>query len=102
MGSLGHSCLSLVVDSKDVLDLLLEVEGVSESSSHDCELEHVEDVGLLVLLVLGVVLGETDCVGVLGVEGTCIDIIVYICGLCVFFLFDYTCSTVVFKTQLTW
>ena len=64
MGSLGCSCLSLVVESIDVLDRLLEVESVSESSSDDCELEHVEDVGLLVLLLLGVVLGE------LGVEGT--------------------------------
>ena len=63
MGSLGHRCPSLVVDSIDVLDSLLEVEGVSKSSSDDCALEHVEDVGLLV------VLGETDCVGVLGVEG---------------------------------
>ena len=44
----------------DVLDSLLEVAGVSESSSNsiDCELVHVEDVGLLVLFVLGVVLSE--------------------------------------------
>ena len=52
----------------DVLDSLLEVEGVLESSSKsdNCGLVHVADVGLLVLLVLGVlviVLGE------LGVEG---------------------------------
>ena len=60
MGSLGHSCLSLVVDSIDVL----EVEGVSESSSGDCELEHIEDVGQLLLLVLGIVQGE------LGVDST--------------------------------
>ena len=46
------------------MDSLLEVEGLSDSSSDDCELEHVEDVGLLVLLVLSVVLGK------LGVEGT--------------------------------
>ena len=41
-------------------DSLLEVEGVLESSSEsdDCGQVHVEDVGLLVLLVLGVVLGE--------------------------------------------
>ena len=40
----------------DVLDSLLEVECVSESSSRsdDCGLVHVEDVGLVVLLVLGV------------------------------------------------
>ena len=63
----------------DVLDSLLEVEGVSKTSfkSDDCGLVHVEDVGLLVLLllgVLGVVQGElgvdTGCAGVLAVEGT--------------------------------
>ena len=62
----------------DVLDSLLEVESVSESSSisDDCGLLHVEDVGLVVLLVpgvLGIVLGElgiaAGCDGVLGVEG---------------------------------
>ena len=55
----------------DVLDCLLEVEGVSESSSADCVLEHVEGVGLLLLLVLGVVPGETD--GEVGVEGILIE-----------------------------
>ena len=60
MGNLGHNCLSLAVDAIDVLDSLLEVEVVLESSSKsdDCELVHIEDAGLLVLLVLGVVLGE--------------------------------------------
>ena len=62
----------------DALDSLLEDEGVSESlsKSDDCGLVHVEDVGLLVLPVLGVfgiVLGElgvdAGCDGVLGVEG---------------------------------
>ena len=61
----------------DVLDSLLEVECVSESSSRsdDCGLVHVEDVGLVVVLILGVlsiVLGElgvdAGCDGVLGVE----------------------------------
>ena len=49
---------------------LLEVKGVSESSSKsdDCGLVHVEDVGLLVELgELGV---DAGCDGVLGVEGT--------------------------------
>ena len=57
MGILGLSCLSLAVDLVDALDSLLEVEGVSDSSSDDLELE---GVGLLLLLVLGVVSGETD------------------------------------------
>ena len=41
----------------DVLDSLLDVEGVSDSSSDDLELE---SVGLLLLLVLGVVAGEIE------------------------------------------
>ena len=41
----------------DVLDSLLDVEGVSDSSSDDLELE---GVGLLLLLVLGVVAGEAE------------------------------------------
>ena len=41
----------------DVLDSLLDVEGVSDSSSDDLELE---SVGLLLLLVLGVVAGEME------------------------------------------
>ena len=58
MGILGFSCLLLAVDLVDVLDSLLEVEGVSDSSSDDLELE---GVGLLLLLVFSVVAGETDC-----------------------------------------
>ena len=59
MGILGLSCLSLAVDLVDALDSLLEVEAVSDSSLDDLELE---GVGLLLLLVLGVVAGETgDC-----------------------------------------
>ena len=63
----------------DDLDSLLEVEGVSESSSKsdDCGLVWIEDLGMLVLLVLGVlgiVLGKLGVDdggnGVLGVEGT--------------------------------
>ena len=72
IGILGCSCLSLAVDSIDVFDSLLEVEGISESSP-DCELEYVEGVGLLLLLVLGVVPGKTDCDGVLGVEGILVE-----------------------------
>ena len=41
MGILGLSCLSLAVDLVDSLDSLLEVEGVSDSSSDDRELEGV-------------------------------------------------------------
>ena len=52
----------------DVLDSLLDVEGVSDSSSDDCELE---GVGLLLLLVQSVVLGETEgeVIGVLVAGG---------------------------------
>ena len=39
MGILGLSCLSLAVDLVDALDSLLVVEGVSDSSSDDRELE---------------------------------------------------------------
>ena len=66
MGILGLSCLSLAVDLIDALDSLLEVEGVSDSSSDDLELE---GVGLLLLLVHGVVSGETDC----EVEGVLVE-----------------------------
>ena len=68
----------MAVDAMDVLDSLPEVEYVSKSSSwsEDCGLGHVEDVGLVVLLVLGVLgiaLGElgvyAGCNGVLGIEG---------------------------------
>ena len=66
MGILGLSCLSLAVDFIDVLDSLLDVEGLSDSSSDDLELE---DVGLLLLLVLGVVAGEAEGeVGIVLVE----------------------------------
>ena len=41
----------------DVWDSLLDVEWVSDSMSDGCE---VESVGLLLLLVLGVELGEID------------------------------------------
>ena len=41
----------------DVLESLLEVEEVSDSSSDDLGLE---SVGLLLLLVFGVVAGETE------------------------------------------
>ena len=43
------------MEAMDVFDSLLKGEGVSKSSSKsdDCGLVHVEDVGLLVLLVLG-------------------------------------------------
>ena len=41
----------------EVLESLLEVEGVSDSSSDDLRLE---SVGLLLLLVFGVVAGETE------------------------------------------
>ena len=56
----------------DVLDSLLEVECVSESSSKSDNiwLMHVEDVGMLVLLVLGVlgvILGELEGEGTFGV-----------------------------------
>ena len=53
----------------DVMDSLLEVECVSESSSKsdDCGLVHVEDVELLVLLVLGVMLDELGAEGTFGV-----------------------------------
>ena len=47
----------LAVDLIDVLDSLLEVEGVSDSSSDDLKLE---GVGLLLLLVFGVVAGEIE------------------------------------------
>ena len=66
------------MDAIDVLDSLPEFECVLESSSgsDDCGLVHVEDVGLVVLLVfgvLGIVLAELrvdpGCYGVLGVEG---------------------------------
>ena len=62
------------MDAVDVLDSLLEVEGVSESSSetHNHGLVHVKDVGLLVLLVfgvLGIVLGE------LGVDAGCTGVL---------------------------
>ena len=57
MGNLGLSCLLLAVDLMDVLDSLLEVEGVSDSSSDDLGLE---SVGLLLLLAFGVVAGETE------------------------------------------
>ena len=52
----------------DVLDSLLDVEGVSDSSSDDCELE---GVGLLLLLVQSVVLGATEgeVIGVLVAGG---------------------------------
>ena len=66
MGILGLSCLSLAVDLVDVLDSLLEVEGACDSSSDDLELE---GVGLLLLLVIGVVAGETDC----EVEGVLVE-----------------------------
>ena len=74
----------------DVLDSLLEVEGMSESSSKsdDYGLVHVEDVGLLVVLLLGVVntvLGElgvdAGCNSVLGVEGR-FGVITISCILC--------------------
>ena len=57
IGILGLSCLSLAVDFIDVLDSLLDVEGVSDSSSDDLGLERV---GLLLLLVFGVVAGEVE------------------------------------------
>ena len=57
MGILGDSCLLLAVDFIDMLDSLLEGEGVSDSSLDDCELE---GIGLLLLLVQSVVPGETD------------------------------------------
>ena len=45
----------------DVLDSLLDVEGVSDSTSDDCELERV---GLLLLLVQSVELGDTEGEGI--------------------------------------
>ena len=45
----------------DVLDSLLDVEGVSDSISDDCE---VERVGLLLLLVQSVELGDTEGEGI--------------------------------------
>ena len=45
----------------DVLDSLLDVEGVSDSTLDDCE---VESVGLLLLLVQGVELGDTEGEGI--------------------------------------
>ena len=44
-----------------VLDSLLDVEGVSDSTSDDGELEKV---GLLLLLVQGVELGDTEGEGI--------------------------------------